>query len=67
MDIKIITEKLQLDIYGLGGFATSKDYVGTAFKLSGRMWEIVKANDVKNKGKNIFPNWVAENGWVVSG
>ncbi len=57
MDIKIITEKLQLEIYGFGGIATNKDHAGTAFKLSGKMWEIDKANDVKNKGKNI---WVYE-------
>ncbi len=54
MDIKIITEKLQLDISGFGGIATNKDYAGTAFRLSGRMWEFVKANNVKNKGKNIW-------------
>lgn len=54
MDIKIITEKLLIDIYGFGGFATEKDYVGKAFKLSGKMWEAVKSNDVKNKRKNIW-------------
>jgi effector-binding domain-containing protein len=59
MDIAIITKKLQLDINGFGGIAINKDYVGTAFKLSGRMWEVVKANGIKNKGKNI---WVYEAG-----
>ena len=54
MDIKIITEKLQLEIYGFGGIAINKDYVGTAFKLSGKMWDVVKANGVKNKGKNVW-------------
>lgn len=54
MDIEIITKKLQLDIYGFGGIATNKDYAGTAFRLSGRMWEFVKANSLKNKGKNIW-------------
>jgi predicted transcriptional regulator YdeE len=54
MDVQIITKQLQLDIYGFGDIATNKDYVGTAFKLSGKMWEVVKANDVKNKGKNIW-------------
>lgn len=34
-------------------FATNNDYAGTTFKLSGKMWQIVKANDIKNKGKNI--------------
>ena len=59
MKIEIITSNLQLDIYGFGGIATNKDYAGTAFKLSGKMWEIVKSNHVKNKGLNI---WVYETG-----
>ena len=57
MNIQIITQNFHLDIYGFGGFATNKDYVGMAFSLSGKMWEIIKANDLKNKGMNI---WVYE-------
>ena len=53
MDIEIITKNFQLDIYGFGGIATNKDYAGTAFKLSGKMWELIKASDIKNKGMNI--------------
>ena len=54
MDIEIITKSFQIDIYGFEDVATNKDHVGTAFKLSGKMWEIVKANRLKNKGKNIW-------------
>ena len=57
MNIEIIMEKLELNIYGFSGLATNKDYAGTAFKLSGKMWQTVKENDVKNKGKNI---WIYE-------
>jgi hypothetical protein len=57
MDIEIITKNFQLDIYGFGGIATNKDYAGTAFKLSGKLWELIKASDIKNKGINI---WVYE-------
>jgi predicted transcriptional regulator YdeE len=57
MSIEIINKSFQLDILGFGGIATNKDYSGTAFKLSGRMWEVVKANNLKSKGKNI---WVYE-------
>ena len=57
MNIEIITNKLELTIYGFSGIAVNKDYAGTAFKLSGRMWQTVKENDIKNKGKNI---WVYE-------
>lgn len=53
-----IKQNLQLDIYGFGGIAANKDYVGTAFKLSGKMWDIIKANAAANEGKNI---WVYEN------
>jgi predicted transcriptional regulator YdeE len=59
MNIEIIAKNLQLDIYGFGGVVINKDYAGTAFKLSGKMWEVVKANSVKNKGMNI---WVYETG-----
>lgn len=58
MNIEIITRNLQLAIYGFGGIAVNKDYVGTAFKLSGKTWEVVKASNLKNKGVNI---WVYEN------
>ncbi len=58
MEIEIITKSFQLDIYGFGGIATNKDYTGTAFKLSGKMWDVIKTKSVKNKGLNI---WVYEN------
>ena len=57
MNVEVITNKLELNIYGFSGIATNKDYAGTAFKLSGKMWQTVKENDIKNKGKNI---WVYE-------
>ena len=57
MNIEIITKDTELTIYGFSGTAFNKDYAGTAFKLSGKMWETVKANNLKNKGLNI---WVYE-------
>ena len=57
MNIEVITKKLELNIYGFSGTAANKDYAGTAFKLSGKMWQTVKENVIKNKGKNI---WVYE-------
>src|SRR4051794_29310643 len=62
MDLEIINQPLQLSIHGFSGVALNKDYAGTAFKLSGRMWEIVKSGNIKNKGINI---WVYEPGEVV--
>ena len=59
MKIEIITTPLTIDIYGFGSIAVNKDYAGTAFKLSGNMWQTLKEKDLKNKGKNI---WVYEDG-----
>ncbi|HEV7781305.1 MAG TPA: hypothetical protein VGO58_08560 [Chitinophagaceae bacterium] len=57
MKVEIIKQNLTLDIYGLSGTAVNKEYAGTAFKLMDRMWQTVKAKDLKNKGINI---WVYE-------
>jgi effector-binding domain-containing protein len=57
MNLEIINEPLRLDIYGFSGIAVNKDYAGTAFKLMDKMWQIVKSNNLKNKGLNI---WVYE-------
>ncbi len=54
MEITIQTNTLTLDIYGYSAIAHNADYTGTAFKLSGRMWETVKSNNIKNKGKNLW-------------
>ena len=57
MNIEIINKNLTLNIYGFSGTAVNNDYVGTAFKLMDKMWQIVKSNNIKNKGMNI---WVYE-------
>ena len=57
MNCEIINKTLTLNIHGFSSTALNKDYAGTAFKLMGKMWEIVKSNGLKNKGLNI---WVYE-------
>ena len=57
MNLEIINKALRLDIYGFSGIAINEDYAGTAFRLMDRMWQIVKSNNLKNKGLNI---WVYE-------
>ena len=57
MSVEIINEPLRLDLYGFSGIAVNKDYSGTAFRLMNKMWHIVKSNNLKNKGLNI---WVYE-------
>jgi hypothetical protein len=54
MNVEVINRPLRLDLYGFSGVALNKDYVGTAFMLSGKMWETVKKNNLKNKGINIW-------------
>ena len=49
-----IKENFNLNIYGFSGTALNKDYVGAAFRLMDKMWQIVKSNKLENKGLNIF-------------
>lgn len=65
MNIEIITTVLELDIYGFSGIVLNGDHTGTAFKLMDKMWQIVKSNELGNKGKNI---WIYEqNNTVFAG
>lgn len=57
MNVEIINKPFSLTIYGFSGVTIDKDYAGTAFRLMGKMWHIVKSNNLKNKGINI---WVYE-------
>ena len=57
MNIEIITKVLELDCYGFSGVVVNEDHAGTAFKLMDKMWQIVKSNGLKNKGRNI---WIYE-------
>jgi effector-binding domain-containing protein len=57
MNVEIINDPLTLHIYGFAGIAVNKDYTATAFRLMDKMWQVVKSNNLKNKGLNI---WVYE-------
>ena len=54
MEIEIINKQRTFDVHGFSGIAIGKDYAGTAFKLMDKMWQIVKSNNLKNKGLNIW-------------
>lgn len=54
VNVEIIDKPLTLSLYGFAGVADNKDYAGAAFKLSGKMWDVVKSNGLKNKGKNVW-------------
>lgn len=58
MNIEVIHKNFKLNIYGCSATAVNKDYVGTAFQLMNKMWQIVKTRGLKTKGMNI---WVYEN------
>ena len=57
MKLEIIDKPLSLTLYGFSGIANNKDYAGTAFRLSDKVWRTVKLNNLKNKGLNV---WVYE-------
>ena len=57
MKVEIINKTLRLDIYGFSGMVSNKDYAKTAFQLMDRMWQVVRTNELKHKGINI---WVYE-------
>lgn len=57
MHVEIIDQPLRLTLAGFSGIASNKDYAGTAFQLMDNMWQVVKANELKHKGLNI---WVYE-------
>ena len=61
MDI-LIKYNFHIVIHGFSGVAMNKDYVGTAFQLSDKMWKVIKGNAIENKGKNV---WVYETGHGV--
>jgi effector-binding domain-containing protein len=52
------------DVHGFSERAVNKDYTGTAFKLMDKMWQVVKSNNLKNKGLNV---WVYESNDIVFG
>jgi effector-binding domain-containing protein len=54
MKVEIIDKPLSLILYGFSGIAMNKDYAGTALKLTDRLWQIVKSNNLDNKGLNIW-------------
>jgi len=65
MNVEIINKNFTVGIHGFSGTVVNNDYAGTAFKLMDRMWRIVKAKGLKNKGINI---WVYEaNGKIFAG
>ena len=54
MSIEIINSELNLSLHGFSGQAVNKNYGETGFKLMNKMWSVVKANKLPNKGINVW-------------
>ena len=54
MDVEIINKAFNLTLYGFSGTAVNKNYGETGFRLMNKMWETVRANNLKNKGMNVW-------------
>jgi len=57
MTVDVYHKNFALNLYGFSGVALNKEYVPTLFPLMDKMWKIVKANGLQNKGINV---WVYE-------
>ena len=60
MSLEIINTPLSLNIYGFSGVAVNKDYIGTAFKLMDKMWQIVSLAGRVLPG---FKAWNRDTAW----
>ena|GEM_PF-391920 len=59
MTVEIFNTNFTLNLYGFSGIALNKEYVPTAFQLMDRMWKVVRSNNLKNDGFNV---WVFDRG-----
>jgi effector-binding domain-containing protein len=54
MEIQILQEPLELDLYGIGADVVDSDYSGTGRKLMDEMWSAIHANKLQYKGINFW-------------
>ncbi len=55
MDIQIVENKVhRLKLYGFSAEVENNDFTGTGFSLMNKTWQIVKANNLRNKGLNYW-------------
>jgi effector-binding domain-containing protein len=54
MSVEILNTELSLSLYGFAGQAVNRNYSETGFRLMNKMWDIVKSNQLPNKGINIW-------------
>jgi hypothetical protein len=58
-------ENFDIDLYGFSAVAANQDWPGTGMALMNKLWPIVKSQNLKNKGINV---WVYEPGdWMFAG
>jgi effector-binding domain-containing protein len=64
MDIEIIDKPFTVELYGFSGVAVNRNFGETGMRLMNKMWGLVKSNQLKNKGVNV---WVYENQNLFTG
>ena len=60
MDIKILDEPLDFDLYGLSGGVANLDFAGTGKKLMDELWRRVREHGLPHKGKNFWVYYPAD-------
>jgi hypothetical protein len=54
MDIEIIDKPFTVELYGFSGVAVNRNFGETGMRLMNKMWGLVKSNQLKNKGVNVW-------------
>jgi effector-binding domain-containing protein len=62
MEIQIIDKPLKIAVYGFSATVINKNWSGTGSQLMNKLWEKIKANNLRHKGLNI---WVYEDGYKM--
>jgi len=64
MDVEIINDPFTVELYGFSGVVVNRNFGETGMRLMNKMWGLVKGNNLKNKGINV---WVYENQNMFTG
>ncbi len=53
-NFQILQRKISFDLHGFSGIAPEGKLPDTAFHLMNRMWQVVKSNNLKDNGLNVW-------------
>lgn len=60
MNLEIVSKPFHLVLHGYSGTAINQNYGDTGFILMNRMWEVVKSNNLPNKGINVWAYYAGD-------